>query len=136
MQKGARLLYGGQVHSLGSPFFEATVLENCTATMQLAQEETFGPVAALFRFSTQNEVLQSVNATESGLAAYFYTQNLPIVLSMIDQLEYGMVGVNTSRLSSEIIPFGGVKQSGFGREGSHYGIEAYLQLKSICLQTS
>lgn len=136
LQKGARLLCGGKVHPLGSPFFEATVLDQCTAAMQLAQEETFGPVAALFRFSTQEEVLKLVNATESGLAAYFYTQNLETMLSTLEHLEYGLVGVNTPRLSSTVIPFGGIKQSGFGHEGSHYGIEEFLNLKSVCLQTS
>lgn len=104
--------------------------------MQLAQEETFGPVVAFFRFSTQEEVLKLVNATESGLAAYVYTQNLGTILSMLEHLEYGLVGVNTPRLSSTVIPFGGIKQSGFGREGSHYGIEEFLNLKSVCLQAS
>jgi succinate-semialdehyde dehydrogenase/glutarate-semialdehyde dehydrogenase len=135
LQLGAELVCGGKIHALGGNFFEPTLLKNCTAHMQIANEETFGPVAALFKFSTEDEVIRLANATEYGLAAYFYSQNINRILHLAEQLEYGIVGINTGRTSNEVAPFGGFKQSGIGREGSKYGIEAYLETKYICLQT-
>ena len=103
--------------------------------MLIAKEETFGPVAALFKFSEEKEVIDLANATEYGLAAYFYTKNVDRVIHVAQQLDYGIVGVNTGRASNEVAPFGGFKQSGIGREGSNYGIEDYLEIKYICLNT-
>ena len=102
--------------------------------MLLAQEETFGPVAPLFRFHTENEAIQMANDTEFGLASYFYSNNMDRIWRVSEQLEYGMVGVNTGILSTEVAPFGGVKQSGIGREGSKYGVEPYLEVKYLCMQ--
>ena len=135
LQLGAELVCGGKTHALGGNFFEPTLLKNCTANMLIANEETFGPVAALFKFSSENEVIRLANATEYGLAAYFYSQNINRILHLAQQLEYGIIGVNTGRTSNEVAPFGGFKQSGIGREGSKYGIEEYLEIKYICLQT-
>lgn len=135
LQLGAKLVCGGKRHTLGGNFFEPTLLKNCTANMLIANEETFGPVAALFKFSTENEVIRLANASEYGLAAYFYSQNVNRILHLAEQLEYGIIGVNTGRTSNEVAPFGGFKQSGIGREGSKYGIEEYLEIKYICLQT-
>jgi succinate-semialdehyde dehydrogenase/glutarate-semialdehyde dehydrogenase len=135
LQLGAELVCGGKTHALGGNFFEPTLLKNCTANMLIANEETFGPVAALFKFSSENEVIRLANASEYGLAAYFYSQNINRILHLAQQLEYGIIGVNTGRTSNEVAPFGGFKQSGIGREGSKYGIEEYLEIKYICLQT-
>ena len=132
-EKGARLLAGGRRHALGGSFFEPTVLAGVTADMRVAREETFGPLAPLFRFHTDDEVLAQANATEFGLASYFYTRDIGRMWRIAEGLESGMVGVNTSAISNEVAPFGGVKQSGLGREGSHYGIDDYLVIKYLCI---
>ncbi|KFK96220.1 MULTISPECIES: 3-sulfolactaldehyde dehydrogenase [unclassified Serratia (in: enterobacteria)] len=133
LEQGARLVTGGKRHALGGSFFQPTVLTGVTATMKVAQEETFGPLAPLFRFSTEEEVIAQANATEFGLASYFYTRDIGRVMRVSEELEYGMVGVNTAAIANEMAPFGGVKQSGLGREGSKYGIEDYLEIKYVCL---
>ncbi|WP_343563774.1 NAD-dependent succinate-semialdehyde dehydrogenase [Kiloniella sp. b19] len=130
---GAEILVGGKRGEQGGTFFEPTVLSGVTAGMKIAKEETFGPLAPLFRFSEVEEVLEAANDTEFGLASYFYSQDLSNVFKVAEALEYGMVGVNTGLISTEVAPFGGVKQSGLGREGSKYGIEDYLELKYVCL---
>ena len=131
--QGAKVLTGGQRHALGGTFYEPTVLADATPAMLVAREETFGPVAPLFRFQTDAEAIQWANATEFGLAAYFYSRDLSRVFRVAEALQYGMVGVNTGLISTEVAPFGGVKASGFGREGSKYGIEEYLNLKYLCV---
>lgn len=133
IQKGAKIVLGGKKHALGGTFFEPTILTNATENMRLANEETFGPVAPLFRFATDEEALQIANNTEFGLASYFYSRDLARVFSTAEKLEYGMVGVNVGLVSNEVAPFGGVKHSGIGREGSKYGIEEYLEIKYVCL---
>ena len=133
LAKGGRLLLGGKRHALGHSFFEPTVIADVTAAMQVAGEETFGPLAPLFRFHTDEEALALANDTEFGLAAYFYSRDMGRVWRIAEGLESGMVGVNTGLISNEIAPFGGVKQSGLGREGSRYGIEDYLVIKYICM---
>ncbi|MGL1834956.1 NAD-dependent succinate-semialdehyde dehydrogenase [Rhodocyclaceae bacterium SMB388] len=130
---GARVLIGGKRHELGGTFFEPTVLVDVTPAMLVAREETFGPVAPLFRFETDEEAVAMANATEFGLAAYFYSRDVGRIFRVAEELEYGMVGVNTGIMSNEVSPFGGVKHSGLGREGSIYGIDEYLEIKSICL---
>jgi len=134
LAKGARLLTGGGRHPRGGTFFQPTVLADLDAAMLVAQEETFGPVAPLFRFSTEAEAIALANATEYGLAAYFYTRDLARAWRVSEALEYGMVGVNSGLVSTAIAPFGGVKQSGLGREGSRYGIDEYLEIKYVCLE--
>jgi succinate-semialdehyde dehydrogenase/glutarate-semialdehyde dehydrogenase len=114
-------------------FFEPTVIAGATQDMVLAREETFGPVAPLFKFETVDEVIGLANATEFGLASYFYARDLSRVWKVAEALDYGMVGINTGLISTEVAPFGGVKQSGFGREGSKYGTEDYLDIKYLCL---
>jgi succinate-semialdehyde dehydrogenase/glutarate-semialdehyde dehydrogenase len=131
--KGAKILAGGKRHSRGGNFFEPTVLGNATRNMKIAEEETFGPVAPLFRFKNEDELIELANDTQYGLAAYFYTENIGRLWRVAEALEYGMVCVNTGILSTELAPFGGVKQSGIGREGSKYGIDEYLELKYICV---
>ncbi|WP_460422831.1 NAD-dependent succinate-semialdehyde dehydrogenase [Pseudomonas sp. ZL2] len=131
--KGAELVLGGQAHALGGNFFEPTVLAGIGPGMELLEEEIFGPVAALVRFSSDDEVIALANATQYGLAAYFYSRDIARVFKVAEQLEYGMVGVNTGLISNEVAPFGGIKQSGLGREGSKYGIEDYLEIKYLCL---
>ncbi len=133
LSKGAQLLAGGKRHALGHSFFQPTVLANVTSAMQVATEETFGPLAPLFRFTDEDDVITMANSTEFGLAAYFYARDIGRVWRVADALESGMVGVNTGLISTEIAPFGGVKQSGLGREGSRYGIEDYLVVKYICM---
>jgi succinate-semialdehyde dehydrogenase/glutarate-semialdehyde dehydrogenase len=130
---GARLLTGGHPHPLGGTFYEPTVLADATPDMQVAREEIFGPVAALFRFSNEADVIASANDTPFGLAGYFYTNDLARTWRVAEALEVGMVGINSGFLSVETAPFGGVKQSGMGREGSHHGIEEFLELKYLCL---
>ncbi|MGU3401515.1 NAD-dependent succinate-semialdehyde dehydrogenase [Brucellaceae bacterium D45D] len=130
--KGARVVVGGKRHALGGTFYEPTVLTGTTQNMRVAREETFGPVAPLFRFETEEEVVAMANDTEFGLAAYFYTENVRRTWRVAEALEYGMVGHNTGLISNEVAPFGGVKQSGLGREGSRYGIEEYLEIKYLC----
>jgi succinate-semialdehyde dehydrogenase/glutarate-semialdehyde dehydrogenase len=131
--RGARVVTGGAPHALGGTYFAPTVLADVTAEMLVAREETFGPVAPVFRFSTDAEALAAANSVEYGLAAYFYARDTARVFRIAEQLEYGMVGVNTGIISTEVAPFGGIKQSGFGREGSHFGIDEYLTVKYICL---
>ncbi len=131
--KGGRLLTGGRPHALGHTFFEPTVLADATSDMKIAREETFGPLAPLFRFRTDDEVVSMANATEYGLAAYFYSRDISRVWRVAEALEYGMVGINTGLISNEAVPFGGVKQSGLGREGSHYGLDDYLVVKYLCM---
>jgi succinate-semialdehyde dehydrogenase/glutarate-semialdehyde dehydrogenase len=131
--KGARVLTGGTRHTLGGTFFQPTVLTGATAAMLVSREETFGPVAPLFRFETEEEAIELANDTEFGLASYFYTRDLARAWRVAERLEYGMVGLNTGLISTEIAPFGGVKESGIGREGSKYGIEDYLEIKYLCI---
>src|SRR6185295_9669236 len=131
--KGARIIAGGKRHSLGGSFFEPTILADVTPKMAVAKEETFGPVAPLFRFKTEAEAVQMANDTEFGLAAYFYSRDLGRVWRVADQVEYGIVGINTGIISTEVAPFGGVKESGIGREGSKYGIEEFLEIKYLCI---
>ncbi|MES2263828.1 MAG: NADP-dependent succinate-semialdehyde dehydrogenase [Pseudomonadota bacterium] len=133
LSKGGRLLAGGKRHALGHSFFEPTVIADVTSDMLVAREETFGPLAPLFRFKSDDEVLALANDTEFGLAAYFYSRDIGRIWRVAEGLESGMVGVNTGLISNEIAPFGGVKQSGLGREGSTYGIEDYLVVKYICM---
>ena len=133
VSKGAVIKAGGSRHSLGGRFFEPTILTEVTPSMLVAREETFGPVAPLFRFKTEEEAIALANATEFGLAAYFYGRDIARVWRVAEALEYGIVGVNTGIISTEVAPFGGVKESGIGREGSKYGIEEYLELKYVCL---
>ncbi|WP_158901344.1 NAD-dependent succinate-semialdehyde dehydrogenase [Burkholderia sp. L27(2015)] len=133
VEQGARILTGGNRHALGHGFFEPTVLKGATAAMRIASEETFGPVAAIFKFSDDAEVVRLANATESGLASYFYSRDIGRVWRIAEALEYGMVGINTGLLSNEVAPFGGVKQSGLGREGSHFGMDDYLVIKYLCV---
>lgn len=129
---GARLLCGGSRHDQGGNFFQPTVLADVTPAMRVAREETFGPVAPLFRFETEADAVAMANDTEFGLAAYFYTRSLARSWRVGEALEYGMVGVNTGLISNEVAPFGGIKQSGIGREGSKYGIDDYLEIKYLC----
>lgn len=133
LAKGARVAAGGARHALGHSFFQPTVLAGVTSEMLVAREETFGPLAPLFRFSTEEEVIAMVNNTEFGLASYFYARDIGRVWRVAEAIETGMVGVNTGLISNEIAPFGGVKQSGLGREGSKYGIDDYLVVKYICM---
>jgi succinate-semialdehyde dehydrogenase/glutarate-semialdehyde dehydrogenase len=133
VEKGASVACGGKSHPLGGNFFEPTVLVDVTPAMRVAREETFGPVAPLFRFETEDEVIRMANDTEFGLAAYFYTRDLARSWRMQEALEYGIVGVNTGLFSTEVAPFGGVKESGLGREGSRYGIDDYTELKYVCV---
>ncbi|MEP7313965.1 MAG: NADP-dependent succinate-semialdehyde dehydrogenase [Pseudomonadota bacterium] len=131
--KGAKLVLGGKRHALGGSFFEPTVLTGVTSAMLVAREETFGPLAPLFRFHTEAEAIQLANDTEFGLAAYFYARDVNRVWRVSEALEYGIVGINEGLISTEVAPFGGVKESGLGREGSKYGIEDYLEIKYLCL---
>ncbi|WP_425044956.1 NAD-dependent succinate-semialdehyde dehydrogenase [Primorskyibacter sp. S87] len=131
--KGGDVLTGGLPHDLGGTFFQPTVVTGVTQDMKVAQEETFGPVAPLFKFETTDEVIAMANDTIFGLAAYFYAKDLSRVYKVAEALEYGIVGVNTGIISTEVAPFGGVKQSGLGREGSHHGIEDYLEMKYVCM---
>ena len=132
ISRGARVLTGGQRHILGGTYFQPTVLANVPADATVAREETFGPLAPLFRFETDDEALQLANDTEFGLASYFYSRDIGRVWRVAEGLESGMVGINTGMLSTEVAPFGGVKQSGLGREGSKYGIEEFLEIKYLC----
>jgi len=131
--KGAKLVQGGKRHALGGTFFEPTVLSDVSADALIFKEETFGPIAPLFRFKTDDEVIEMANRTEFGLASYFYSRDIGRIWRVAEALEYGMVGVNTGMISNEVAPFGGVKQSGLGREGSHHGIDEYLELKYIAM---
>jgi succinate-semialdehyde dehydrogenase/glutarate-semialdehyde dehydrogenase len=133
LDKGAEVLVGGEAHGLGGNFLQPTVLTGVAPGMQLLDEEIFGPVAPLVRFSSDEDVVRLANDTLYGLAAYFYSRDISRVWKIAEQLEYGMVGINTGLISNEVAPFGGVKQSGLGREGSKYGIEDYLEMKYLCL---
>ncbi|TWA72194.1 succinate-semialdehyde dehydrogenase/glutarate-semialdehyde dehydrogenase [Azospirillum baldaniorum] len=132
-EKGARVVLGGKRHELGGSFFEPTILADVTPAMKVAREETFGPVAPLFRFETEEEAVRMANATEFGLAAYFYSRDIGRVWRVAEALEYGIVGINEGIISTEVAPFGGMKESGIGREGSKYGIEDYLEIKYLCM---
>ena len=133
VNKGAKVLAGGQPHALGGSFFEPTVLGDVTSEMLVARDETFGPLAPIFRFDTEAEAIAMANDTEFGLASYLYTRDLGRAWRVSEALEYGMVGVNEGLISTEVAPFGGIKQSGLGREGSHYGIDDYIEQKYMCL---
>ncbi|MFM0377885.1 NAD-dependent succinate-semialdehyde dehydrogenase [Paraburkholderia strydomiana] len=133
LQKGAKVLTGAKPHALGGTFYEPTVLVDATSSMLIAQEETFGPVAACFRFKTEDEAVAAANATPFGLSAYFYTRDLARAWRVGEALESGMVGINEGILSTEVAPFGGVKQSGLGREGSKYGLDEYTELKYMMM---
>ena len=133
MAGGATVLAGGHAHALGGLFFEPTILTEVNSNMLIAREETFGPVAPLFRFTDEAAVIRQANDTEYGLAAYFYARDLSRVFRVAEALEYGMVGVNTGLISTEVAPFGGMKASGLGREGSKYGLDEYLEIKYVCL---
>jgi succinate-semialdehyde dehydrogenase / glutarate-semialdehyde dehydrogenase len=136
LAKGARIVHGGKRHALGGTFFEPTVVTEVTPAMLMAREETFGPVAPLFRFESEADAVRMANDTEFGLAAYFYTRDLSRSWRVSEALQYGMVGLNTGIFSTEVAPFGGVKESGIGREGSRYGILDYTELKFVCVGLS
>ena len=131
--KGAKVLTGGKLHALGGRFYEPTVLSGVTGDMKVMREETFGPVAAVTKFKTEDEAIAAANDTEFGLASYLYSRDIGRVWRVAEKLEYGMVGINTGIISNEVAPFGGVKQSGLGREGSKYGIDEYLEMKYLCM---
>ena len=131
--KGARVVLGGKRHSLGGTFFEPTILSDVTDDMLVAREETFGPLAPIFRFSSDEEAVRMANDTEFGLASYFYSRDIRRIWKVSEALEYGMVGINTGLISTEVAPFGGMKESGIGREGSKYGIEEFIEVKYLCM---
>ncbi len=133
LEKGAQLVCGGKRHALGGTFFEPTILTGVTPAMRVAREEIFGPVAPLFRFHTEEEAIRMANDTEFGLAAYFYARDIARVWRVAEGLEYGIVGINEGIISTEVAPFGGVKESGIGREGSRYGIEDFVEIKYLCM---
>jgi succinate-semialdehyde dehydrogenase/glutarate-semialdehyde dehydrogenase len=133
VSKGASVLVGGKRHPRGGRFFEPTILTGVTPAMAVAREETFGPVAPLFRFESEAEAIALANATEFGLAAYFYGRDIGRIWRVAEALEYGIVGINTGLISTEVAPFGGVKESGIGREGSKYGTEEFVEVKYLCL---
>jgi succinate-semialdehyde dehydrogenase/glutarate-semialdehyde dehydrogenase len=133
VSQGARIAAGGKPHALGGTFFEPTILLDVTPGMRVSREETFGPVAPLFRFHNEAEAIQLANDTEFGLAAYFFTRDLARSWRVQEALEYGLVGVNTGLISTEVAPFGGMKESGLGREGSRYGIDEYTEMKYVCV---
>jgi len=131
--RGARVVCGGKRHAKGGTFFEPTVLTGATPAMRLAREEIFGPVAPIFSFKEETEAVRLANDTEFGLAAYFYSRDIARAWRVGEALDYGMVGINAGRISNEVSPFGGVKQSGLGREGSRHGIEEYLEIKCLTM---
>jgi succinate-semialdehyde dehydrogenase/glutarate-semialdehyde dehydrogenase len=133
LSKGGKIVTGGRRHALGGSFFEPTIVSGVTQDMLVSQEETFGPLAPLFRFETEEEVIAQANDTIFGLASYFYARDIGRITRVQEALEYGMVGVNTGLISTEVAPFGGIKQSGLGREGSRHGMEDYMEMKYICL---
>lgn len=133
VSKGAKVAIGGEAAEQGGLFFQPTILTGVTSEMKVAVEETFGPVAPLFKFETEEEVVELANATEFGLASYFFSKDVSKIFRVAEALEYGMVGVNTGLISTEVAPFGGIKQSGLGREGSKYGIDDYTEIKYMCL---
>ena len=132
-EKGGEVILGGEDHELGGNFLHPTIVKGATQDMKFSTEETFGPLAPLFKFETEDDVIAMANDTIFGLASYFYAKDLSRVYKVAEALEYGIVGVNTGIISTEVAPFGGVKQSGLGREGSHHGIEEYLEMKYVCL---
>jgi succinate-semialdehyde dehydrogenase/glutarate-semialdehyde dehydrogenase len=131
--KGAKVVTGGRRHARGGTFYEPTILTGATTAMQLAQEETFGPVAALFEFASEEDAIRLANDTPFGLAAYFYARDIGRVWRVAEALESGIVGINEGLISTELAPFGGVKESGLGREGSHHGIEEFLEIKYMLM---
>ncbi|KAA0888277.1 NADP-dependent succinate-semialdehyde dehydrogenase [Oryzomonas rubra] len=133
LAKGARIITGGGRHELGGSFFQPTILADVTPAMAVAREETFGPLAPLFRFTTDEEAVGMANDTEFGLASYFYSRDIGRVWQVAEALEYGIVGINTGLISSAVVPFGGVKESGVGREGSRYGVDDFLEIKYLCM---
>lgn len=133
LARGARLLIGGKRHALGGTFFEPTIIGEANSTMKVARVETFGPLAPLFRFSDEQDLVRAANDTEFGLAAYFYSRDNARIWRVAEALEFGMVGVNVGLMANESVPFGGIKESGMGREGSKYGIEDYIEIKYICM---
>ncbi len=133
VSKGGKVVLGGKRHALGHTFFEPTIVTGVTQDMKVAREETFGPLAPVFRFHTDDEVIAMANDTEFGLASYFFSRDIGRIWNVAEQLEYGMVGINTGLISNEVAPFGGIKQSGLGREGSKYGMDDYLTVKYWCL---
>jgi succinate-semialdehyde dehydrogenase/glutarate-semialdehyde dehydrogenase len=133
VKKGARVVAGGKRHALGGSFFEPTVLVDVHTQMAVTREETFGPVAPLFRFKDEHEAVRMANDTEFGLASYFYARDIGRIWRVSEALEYGIVGINTGIISTEVAPFGGVKESGIGREGSKYGIDDFLEIKYLCM---
>ena len=133
VSKGAQVALGGKPDAKGGLFFQPTILTGVTTEMKVAREETFGPVAPLFKFDTEEQVIEMANNTEFGLASYFYSKDVSKIFRVAEELEYGMVGINTGLISTEVAPFGGIKQSGQGREGSKYGIEDYIEIKYLCL---
>ena len=133
VDKGGKVLLGGKRHELGQSFYEPTVMTDITTEARVAKEETFGPFAPLFRFKTEKEAIQMANDTEFGLASYFYTRDVGRIFRVSEGLEYGIVGINAGLISSAVAPFGGVKESGFGREGSKYGMEDYMEIKYLCM---
>jgi len=133
VSKGARVVIGGKRHVLGGTFFQPTIICDVTPQMLVSREETFGPVAPIFKFETDDEAIKMANDTEFGLASYFYTRDIGRVWRVAEALEYGIVGINTGLISSEVAPFGGVKESGLGREGSKYGIEDFVEIKYLCM---
>jgi succinate-semialdehyde dehydrogenase/glutarate-semialdehyde dehydrogenase len=133
LSKGARVVVGGSRHDLGHTFFQPTILADVDTSMRVTKEETFGPLAPLFRFDTEEEAINMANDTEFGLAAYFYSRDMGRVWRVSEGLEYGIVGANVGIISTEVAPFGGMKESGVGREGSHYGLDEFLEVKYICM---
>ncbi len=130
---GAQVMAGGARHALGRTYYQPTLLTEVTADMDMAREEIFGPVAPLFRFSTEEDAIALANDTEFGLAAYFYGRDIGRIWRVAESLEYGMVGINEGIISTEVAPFGGVKESGIGREGSHYGLEEFMEIKYLLM---
>jgi succinate-semialdehyde dehydrogenase/glutarate-semialdehyde dehydrogenase len=133
VSKGGRVVVGGKRHRLGGTFFEPTVIADATPRMLFAREETFGPLAPLFRFKTEAEAVRMANDTVFGLASYFYARDVGRIWRVAEGLEYGIVGINEGIISTEVAPFGGVKESGIGREGSKYGIEEFVEIKYLCM---
>jgi succinate-semialdehyde dehydrogenase/glutarate-semialdehyde dehydrogenase len=133
LSKGAKLVTGGKPSPLGGTFYEPTILANVSSNMLITYEETFGPVAPIIPFESDDEVVELANNSQYGLASYFYSRDIGRIWKVAEALEYGMVGVNSGILANEVVPFGGVKQSGLGREGSVFGMDEYLELKYVCI---